>query len=398
MSLQDKLSELLQELQDFKSPDFNPNPNVLNLISQITKFTDKPSAQVERLDEKATINNNNTSHSSKPSNPFHNIFDVEIIDENVKLIAELLYKFADYPSVEIEAKLGLLLLKSHSPPRRITIAGVSNLIVPVDSEEFSTIFLTEIDSKMFAHLNENLLKPRYELEAQSAQKTGKAPKISYKHPITTDKFYSIGGKQVRITLDNKKNNEIIASITKEKLKSLDFHNSTLQSLDFRVTAAIELPFDREKLPKNAIPDQIRRKDRLSYAFELWSIDITRVDTYLAAQIDKVSGKTTGNPKVSYEIEVELIDNEFVRNEAVKHRRGEGNQIIWIAQSLFDNLRTLSKFAFPNVQPPPSCRKLNADSNGNNAANSQSNSAGSGENQAKRVKLDPMLGGMTGFQM
>jgi hypothetical protein len=101
------------------------------------------------------------------------------------------------------------------------------------------------------------------------------------------------------------------------------------------------------------PDQIRRKDRRSYRFDLWSIELTRVDQYSGAA-SIVRGAIADGARATsttFEVEVEIKEMDFLRREAAKVRAGQPNDFVKIGTAFLDTLRTLSQFAFPGQLPP-----------------------------------------------
>jgi len=101
------------------------------------------------------------------------------------------------------------------------------------------------------------------------------------------------------------------------------------------------------------PDQIRRKDRRSYRFDLWSIELTRVDQYSGAA-SVVRGAIADGARATsttFEVEVEIKEMDFLRREAAKVRAGQPNDFVKIGTAFLDTLRTLSQFAFPGQLPP-----------------------------------------------
>lgn len=98
-------------------------------------------------------------------------------------------------------------------------------------------------------------------------------------------------------------------------------------------------------------DQVRLKDRHSYTFDLWRIDVSRVELY--TKVTATGTLLSDRPAaVSHEVELELRASaiEYVRQEAKKVRANQPNEFVRIASALYDNIRTLTHYAFPNKIP------------------------------------------------
>jgi len=242
-------------------------------------------------------------------------------------------------------------------------------------------FVPELDSRIFAHVNERLLKPRF------CNQNRVSGKVNYSHPITIDKFYSnpidhsSSAQDVRVSIDKKsssvkecliklKPTAVLPGVNKELADRIDFYcgsegalGTDNGALDFRISAKIEQPFNYHKI--KADPQSIhliRLKDRMSYDFDgLLSVDLTRVETWkdssqlkecfmIDAKIPSVSGRVT------YEIEIEILNYDLIRREAQKQLSGQVNNIPQLAQWYLENVETLAKYALPNIAVPPACQQ------------------------------------------
>ena len=78
-------------------------------------------------------------------------------------------------------------------------------------------------------------------------------------------------------------------------------------------------------------DQIRRKDRLSYRFDLWAIELTKVDLYTSVSA-KGDPLPDSKAKTTFEVEVEIRPEgmDLLRREAIKVRAGRPNDFTRIA--------------------------------------------------------------------
>lgn len=103
------------------------------------------------------------------------------------------------------------------------------------------------------------------------------------------------------------------------------------------------------LPTTA-PDQLRRKDRMSYRYDLWAIELTKVDLFTA--LSPAGEPLTEKPaSTTFEVEVEIKEMDYLRREAAKVKSGAPNDFVKVATSMLDQMRTLSQYAFPGALPP-----------------------------------------------
>lgn len=118
------------------------------------------------------------------------------------------------------------------------------------------------------------------------------PPVSYQHRYETDEFYDSPGGKLRVTKDTK-TQQILGAIQKQRLANLDIHIPE-SHMDYRISVTIEHPVP---VPYGKYPMSSRRKDRLSYKYDLFSIDLTQVYTVYA----------NGESPPSHELEIEFLD-------------------------------------------------------------------------------------------
>lgn len=122
-------------------------------------------------------------------------------------------------------------------------------------------------------------------------------------------------------------------------------NGKPKCIDFRISANRER---RVELPTGEC-DQLRRKDRLSYRFDLFALELTKVDLF--------NNLTRGEPtserptSTTFEVEVEVKEMAYLRAEAAKVRAGVPNDFVRVATALLETMRTLAQYALPNQLPP-----------------------------------------------
>ena len=300
---------------------------------------------------------------SIPPIRFSNLLSFPLVDDFTSSISSLLHRFCDCGHPELEGKLGLHL--SPSTSSKPLIHSVLPHLLLLDPTESHHSFHPALPARVFAHLHDDVLSKRFEAEQAQARAEHRPPRMAYTHPVTTDLFYSTSDPPTRVTLQSP---HPPVSIIKAKVHHLDFLVPPLTSpqppppsIDFRVTLSNESPAPLP--PPSAKPHRIREKDRRSYALDLWRVDCTCVKTWQAVRrVGEVGGEGggwegEGAAKVTYEVEVELVDAHVprVRAEAARVKaegRGPSPLLVDIARNLLDNLRTLARVA---VSPaPPSC--------------------------------------------
>ena len=239
--------------------------------------------------------------------------------------------------------------------------GLQDQLLLLD-DSLPHVFHAELEQRVWAHLQDRVLKGRFEQEEQTARRQQRRRQLQYSHPVTTDLFYEgrgVDGGVVRVTVDQQ--TAAATAIVKRKLEHLDCLLPSLglpdgiDAVDFRITASQELPAALP--PASATPHRIRRKDRRSYSSSIWRVDCTVVESWqqcrrAAAAPGGWEGE--GKKQTGYEVEVEMLQSavEQLRLEAVKHAEKRENEIVDIARNLLDNMRTLAKVALSPV--PESC--------------------------------------------
>jgi len=169
-------------------------------------------------------------------------------------------------------------------------------------------------------------------------------KITYKRVNEVD--YSIAHHThgpLRVTLDA--NRRIKRIIKKTRIKDINFL-CPQSVVDFRISASTEVDFGTgiqiRELPKHG-----RQKERLSYQFELFSVDLTKVE----------QGDWEGTRTV-YETEIELVEMHVLRAEKEKRESGMPNDFMTIATALVNNIRAFLLIAkeFQQYSLPPDTSK------------------------------------------
>lgn len=161
-------------------------------------------------------------------------------------------------------------------------------------------FNSTLDETTFKKLN-TLLNQR--VQQLSTMKDYIGPKITHKHIKELDRFYKYkGGGYIRVAIDPQ-TQKMKRAIRKTRLQNLDFY-CPHEQFDFRVS--INLEEETEFPNEDDTPDHERSKDRLSYIFYPYQIDITVVKT---TQMDNF-GKPLRSFTRTYEVEMECNPDQF----------------------------------------------------------------------------------------
>ena len=312
------------------------------------------------------------SHTSSPAEPaaaaslvsdlrLSNVLACSFPDELSRhIVALLLEPFASTAHLELEAKLGRCVLPAtgHKP----SFPQLLDCLLPLDSDSSQHAFEAEVPMRVFRHLNDGVMKGRFEREQEDSRRERRPARLSYSHPVTFDLFHATVPHPTRVTVNPATGSR--TAIHKRKLKHLDLLSPPLlapssaaalpPSIDFRLSLSTEQP---APLPATE-PFRIRRKDRRSYGGEWWQVDCTVVETWGSVRREESAGAAgwlgEGKPAVTYEVELELAAGQVkrVRDEAVKAAAGKDNALLDIARNLLDNIRSLAIVALRPL--PPSC--------------------------------------------
>jgi len=127
--------------------------------------------------------------------------------------------------------------------------------------------------------------------------------IAYTHSHLVDSFYATGDREkIRVTR-NDKTKEVLATVKKVRLGNLDVYNPK-HAADWRVSVNIEVPVPH---PLGSAT-HTRRKDRISYSHEEFSIDLTQVASF---------GAQGSQPETLHELELEFANPQLLTAAATK---------------------------------------------------------------------------------
>jgi len=171
--------------------------------------------------------------------------------------------------------------------------------------------------------------------------------MKYEKKKECDLFYKHNYETIRVAIDSD-TQKPLKSIQKEKKINLDFHVPNY-FYDFRITIAIE--FQKEFPKETDIAQRQRDKDRISYYFDNFQIDITVVTE---SKLDNFGNPILSTGQKTNEIEIEL-NSIILYKEKLKLDKKEKNYFEFITKEYLNSIRSLVKMCEPNEQqqqPPP----------------------------------------------
>jgi len=191
------------------------------------------------------------------------------------------------------------------------------------------------------------------------------PNVQYARAQYIDKIYE---NHVRVTLDVEKKNKILECTQKEKRneRNIVFPHC---NYDFRISSSMEhivpKPTDNLKI------ELIRAKDRISYKWDIFRIDMSIIHTYnsnltndFGEQLrlcfnQKQQLPTNHGCEMSYEVELEIIDRKWIRNQIrLRDEKKKENQFEFAITSFVNHVINLCTSATDVNYMPPVCRLPN----------------------------------------
>ncbi|KAF8158042.1 CYTH-like domain-containing protein [Crassisporium funariophilum] len=219
------------------------------------------------------------------------ILGVEPLDEFIKEIADFVHHMI------VEAKVGVL--RERGGGGRIGLPVLVETILAPDGMDL------RFESNMSVHQHQHYNTLLNELKLQP---THAGSPLSYKHLHLIDNFFpsdpssSNDKGKIRVTRDEK-TNVVLECMRKIRLGDLNIY-SPKQAADWRVSVNLEVPMAHPI----GTPTHTRRKDRLSYAHEEFSIDLTQVTSSTAPNAPT---------QILHELEIEISRSELLLATAMK---------------------------------------------------------------------------------
>ncbi|KAF8799031.1 mRNA triphosphatase CET1 [Phlegmacium glaucopus] len=249
--------------------------------------------------------NGHTLSDDSPSLPplSLSILGIEPLDEFIKEIADFVHHMImthpDHPNgkVEVEAKIGIL--RDRMSGQRLALPVLVETILAPDSTDVR--FESNMSINQHKHYNTMLNR----LKTESSQSSHMGSPLDYNHRYLIDTFYSPEGNdrdKIRVTRDEK-TNTVLECMRKLRLGNLNIY-SPKRAADWRVSVNLEVPMQH---PVGS-PTLTRRKDRVSYSHEEFSIDLTQVTS---------STSPNAPSQVLHELELEITRSELLQSTAMK---------------------------------------------------------------------------------
>ncbi|KAJ7175742.1 CYTH-like domain-containing protein [Mycena filopes] len=248
------------------------------------------------------------------------ILGVEPLDEFIKEIADFVhYTILNRPpdlqgKVEVEAKVGVL--RDPNTNGRLELPVLVETIIAPNSIPLR--FESNMSIDQHKHFNTRL----NELKNASTQPGFPSTPLGYTHLYLVDSFYpgdnAHDRDKIRVTRDDK-TGKVIECMRKIRLGDLNIY-SPKRNADWRVSVNLEVPVSH---PIGS-PTHTRKKDRLSYSHEEFSIDLTQV----------TASTSNGATTLMHELEIEIARPTLLLATAAK--RGDPNAPE-LERSAFDEL-------------------------------------------------------------
>jgi hypothetical protein len=263
------------------------------------------------------------------------LFGSESLDESLRILSDALYLKVTDPSIEIEGKIGKFITNGTDQP--YFIPQIRSETILQEHKEYR--FQSTLTLQAFDNLN-RALNDRFKALYENSDYNG--PKIHFSKVKEIDRFYKYkyGKESVRVSLDpitlEKKR-----AIVKNKLQHLDFL-CPQNIYDYRISISEErqVPIPNED---EYIPLRERHKDRLSYKFDIWQIDITVV-----RERKIIRGEPEELQHATYEVEMECSSEAILKERQLLIEKAP-NRFTEYAKTFLANMRTLAKYSGANTQ-------------------------------------------------
>ncbi|KAL0478415.1 mRNA-capping enzyme subunit beta [Acrasis kona] len=250
-----------------------------------------------------------TSNGFRPFNTSTEaLFGFESADESLRVLTEVLYNKVTAENIEVEGKIGKFINLTTNNPFVVPSIRSESLM---SEKNNGCRFQSSLDQPTFEAVN-GALNKRYGTLHQLKEYLG--PKIIYSKIKEIDRFYKSqnSNESTRVSIDPT-TMQPKRAIIKNKLQHLDFlcpHNLW----DFRITLSEEKEVPLPDLD-SMYPTHERHKDRLTYKFDIWQIDITVVNE---RRIVRGEYKEFFSP--TYEVEMECCSKALIHEAKLRSQR------------------------------------------------------------------------------
>ncbi|TDL22201.1 mRNA capping enzyme [Rickenella mellea] len=303
-----------------------------------TSSPSQSASKKARYSPSAVEHNANSNGDSKPtsaSEPLSlSILGVEPLDEFIREVADwihgLIMSRPDLGGhVEVEGKVGLLKYKDGNHRLNYPIR-VETILMGGDDHKFES----NMSAAQHKHFNQLLNS----LEASSRLPSHPTSPLRYTHTKLVDTFYggdSRDGK-IRVTRDEK-TGEVKECMRKVRLGDLEVF-SPKRHADWRISVNVEIPATHPV----GTASLTRRKDRMSYSHEEFSIDLTQVNQ---------TTSPGSPPQIMHELEVEFARPTLLMSTAATRMDPGASQrdrdaFDELVRAFVNNMRVLVRNALP----------------------------------------------------
>lgn len=209
---------------------------------------------------------------------------VDLADPLAAMCAQFLQRFKDEQNVELEGKLGKLIMR---PPQTATFR-VDPVVSPC---------VLNIDPRKAWRFEPGVENLRYERILDLLEKRCKPQRV-----LTIDSFYNVAGEHVRVSRE-RGSNKVLACIIKKRIENgeIDMILDPATGAAVRVSVRSEAPTPMP--PADAQPTEFREKDRRTFRIGILQFDVTKTFAW-ASHAPTVRTETN-------EVEVEVAP-EYVK--------------------------------------------------------------------------------------
>eukprot|EP00667_Euglena_gracilis_P021674 EG_transcript_23852 len=224
----------------------------------------------------------------------------------VEEVGKFLWDNVDADHTEVEVRLGRVVDLSteqrlrwplRTPAVMEAAAGVHRFESEVSEETFTRIY--------------QFLNARFQA---AQQRTKGFPAIRYSKLLEQDNFYETPQGRVRVTVNPSAPSQAVRALQKGQRATLDVYMGAGAGWDVRLSRAVEAPM---AVPTGCKCSCARLKERRSYCFDLWRLELTKVRQFNEVKPDGEPYRPTTPDKVSFEVELELDVPRF-REEKRRH--------------------------------------------------------------------------------
>jgi len=217
-----------------------------------------------------------------------------VASDLAETVSRFLWEAVDGENVEVEVRLGRMVDPSTQDRLRWPLRTPTVLESAVALHRFESEISPEAYDRVYQYLNARF---------QEAQRlTRGSPHISYRKSLEQDNFYTTEGGAVRVTVDPADPTKPLRSLRKERKQNVDMFMGLDAAWDIRLTRAEEYSVPP---PVNCKCAHARVKERRTYTFDLWKMELTKVRQYRDVKPTGELYDASAPSKITHEVELEL---------------------------------------------------------------------------------------------